>query len=160
MGELSVSVKGGLLDAAPFAEPQAILVGRVLLSRGFAARNAADLSRIMRLAADSFRAAAQPLLLWVVVDPEAEVPSRDAQHAMQRAVVSLLNYCQSVTLVVGGTGVRETLVRTTLRGMTTLGGNALRVRVAEDFAAAARAAGDPELDVAELEQAARAAGVL
>lgn len=150
---------GALQLSGGSEEPASVVVGRVLLAR-FLGGGQADLSRMLRQAADARKEAGQPILLWAVVASEAELPSQSAQEALQRTAVSLLNYCEALTLIVPGSEVRQTLLRSTLRGMATLISKALRVRVVQDFNAAARAAGDPALVAADLERAALAAGVV
>ena len=137
----------------------AVLLGRVFLSRAFKNESAGDLSRVLRQVASARREAGRPILCFMVVDPEAEVPSEAGRAVMQRATLSLLNYCESLTLVVEGNELKRTLLRTVYRGMATLGGQSLRIRVVDHLEAAARLAGEPELELPELERRGREAGV-
>jgi hypothetical protein len=137
----------------------AVLLGRVFLARGFKGESEGDLSRLLRLVANARREAGRPIVCFMVVDPDAEVPSEAARAAMQRASVSLLNYCESLTLIVEGNELKRTLTRTVLRGMATLGQKTLRIRVVDQLKEAARLAGDPELVLQELERRGRDVGV-
>lgn len=145
--------------SARIEEPASLVQGRVLLSRVVGGGNA-DLSRLLRLAAEARRTLGRPILLWAVIDQNAELPPASAQEALQRTTTSLLNYCDSVTLIVPGSDIHQTLARSTWRGMATLVSRAGRVRVVEDFSGAAKVAADPELVTSELERAARDAGIL
>lgn len=136
-----------------------MLLGRVLLSRGFKGESEADLSRVVRLVAGARREAGRPIVCFMVVDADAEVPSEAGRAALQRASVSLLNYCESLTLIVEGNELKRTLLRTVLRGMAPLGQAPLRIRVVDQLEAAARIAADPELALDELERRGRKAGV-
>ncbi len=144
------------LTSAPY-----VVVGHVLLWRLIGAGNA-DLSRMIRQAAAAWRDVGRPILLWAVLEQQADLPSPSVQAALLRAATSLVNYCESVTLIVPGNEVGQILVRSTLRGlsMTSLVSKTMRIRVVEDFAAAAKAAGDPTLVATELERAAEEAGIL
>ncbi len=138
----------------------AVLVGRVFLVRAFKTENAGDLSRVIRQVTSARREAGRPILCFMIVDPEAELPTDAGREAMQRTTLSLLNYCESVTLIIEGNELRQTLLRTVLRGMaTTLGGQPTRVRVVEQLQAAARLAGETELMLAQLIRLGREAGV-
>ena|SRR5260221_5998013 len=137
----------------------AVLVGRVFLSRAFKSDSAAELSRVLRQVASARQQAGRPLLCLMVVDPEAEIPSEAGRAAIQRTTLSLLNYCESLTLIVEGNGLEQSLLRTVLRGMATSGGKSLRLRVVEHLEAAARLADDPELVLSKLERLGREAGV-
>lgn len=137
----------------------AVLLGRVLLSRGFKGASEGDLSRLIRLVAHARREAGRSIVCFMIVDPDAEMPSEATGAAMQRASVSLLNYCESLTLIVEGNELKSILLRASLRGMATLGGNTLRIRVVDQLETAVRLAGDPELVLQELERRGRNAGV-
>lgn len=137
----------------------AVLLGRVFLSRGFKGESEGDLSRLLRLVASARREAGRPIVCFMLVDPDAEVPCEAALAAMQRASASLLTYCESLTLIVEGDELKRSLIRTVLRGMATLGPKPLRIRVVEQLEAAARIAGDPDLVLDELERRGREAGV-
>jgi hypothetical protein len=137
----------------------AVLLGRVFLSRAFKSESAGDLSRVLRQVAGARREAGRPILCFMIVDPDAEVPSEAGRQTLHRATVSLLNYCESLTLVVEGDALKRTLIRTVLRGMATLGGNSLRIRVVDHLEAAARLAGEPELELPELQRRGLEAGV-
>jgi hypothetical protein len=115
---------------------------------------------VLRQLAEARREAGHPLLCWLLVDPETEVPKPAARAAMLQVTSSLLTHCESLTLIVAGDGLGQTLLRTALRGMTTLGRHTLRARVVDSLEAAARMAGDPPIDLAALERAARLAGIL
>jgi len=136
-----------------------VLVGRVLLSRGFQSDSEVDLSRVLRVVANARREAGRPIVCFMVVDPDADVPSEAGRAAMQRASVSLLNYCESLTLIVEGNELKTTLLRTVLRGMATIGQKALRIRVVDQLEAALRIAAEPEVVLDELERRGREAGV-
>lgn len=137
----------------------AVLVGRVLLSRGFSDDREADLSRLLRQVATARREVGRPIVCFMIVDSDAEVPSEAGRAAMQRASVSLLNYCESLTLIVEGNGLKRTLLRTVFRGMVMLGKQTLRIRVVDQLEAAARLVAEPELELQELERRGRSAGV-
>jgi hypothetical protein len=137
----------------------AVLVGRVLLSRGFSDEREADLSRLLRQVAAARREVGRPIVCFMIVDSDAEVPSEAGRAAMQRASVSLLNYCESLTLIVEGNGLKRTLLRTVFRGMVMLGKQTLRIRVVDQLEAAARLVAEPELELQELERRGRSAGV-
>jgi formate-dependent phosphoribosylglycinamide formyltransferase (GAR transformylase) len=73
---------------------------------------------------------------------------------------SLLSYCESITFILPGAEVRQTLLRTALRSLAIkTGGKTSSVRVAESFAPVMRAARDAGLPVAALERAMREAGL-
>ena len=137
-----------------------MLVGRVFLSRAFDDESTRELSRVLRQLAEARREAGHPVLCWLLVDPETEVPKPAARAAMLQMTTSLLTHCESLTLIVAGDGLGQTLLRTALRGMTTLGRHTLRARVVDSLEAAVRMAGDPEIDLVALERAGRLAGVL
>jgi hypothetical protein len=137
-----------------------VLVGRVFLSRAFDDESTRELSRVLRQLAEARREAGHPVLCWLLVDPETDVPKPAARAAMLQVTTSMLTHCESLTLIVVGDGLRQTLLRTALRGMTTLGRHTLRARVVDSLEAAARMAGAPPVDMAALEHAARSAGIL
>lgn len=137
----------------------AVLVGRVLLSRGFSDESEAALSRMLRQVASARREAGRPIVCFMIVDPDAEVPSEAGRAAMQRASVLLLNHCESLTLIVEGNGLERTLLRAVFRGMVMLGKQSLRIRVVDQLEAAARLVAEPELELRELERRGRSAGV-
>jgi hypothetical protein len=142
---------------SPDTTSGAVLLGRVFLSRAFKSQSAGDWSRVLRQVASARREASRPILCFMVVDPDAEVPLEADRVAMQRAMASLLNYCESLTLVVAGNELKRSLLRTVLRGMATQGGQ--RIKVVDHLEAAARLAGEPELELPELERRGREAGV-
>jgi hypothetical protein len=137
----------------------AVLVGRVFLSRGFSDESEADLSRLLRQVATARREVGRPIVCFMIVDPNAEVPSEAGRAAMQRTSVSLLNYCESLTLIVEGNSLERTLLRAILRGMVMLGKQTPRIRVVDQLEAAARLVAEPELELHELERRGRSAGV-
>ena len=150
-----VSVK--LVSAGPVSE--AVLMGRVFLSRAFKTDSSAELSRVLRQVAGARQQVGRPLLCLIVVDPEAVLPSEAGRLAIQRATLSLLNYCESLTLIVEGNELQQSLLRTALRGMATIAGKSVRLRVVEHLQAAARIVDDPGLVLPELERLGREAGV-
>jgi hypothetical protein len=136
-----------------------VLVGRVFLCRALGDESTLELSRVLRRVSEARREAGRPLLCWLVVDPQANVPSAAAGAALLKLTSSLLNHCESLTLIVIGDGLGQTLLRTSLRGLTTRP-QTLRVRVVDGLEAAARIAGDPSIDLAQLDRAARSAGIV
>lgn len=143
------------------ANPGAVLVGRVFLSRAFAGESPAELLRAVRLASMARRDAGQPIICFIVVDRDAEPPSEEARAALRRATQSLLGYCEFLAFIVEGAEVRQTLLRSMLRSMTTgLGGQPSRVRVVDSLEAAARSTGGTNLISEELLRQGRRAGVL
>jgi hypothetical protein len=146
-----------------FAEANsgAVLVGRVFLSRAFAGESPAELLRAVRLASMARRDARQPIICFIVVDRDAELPSEEARAALRRAAQSLLGYCEFLAFIVEGAEVRQTLLRSMLRSMTTgVGSQPSRVRVVDSLEAAARTTGGAELLSEELLREGRRAGVL
>ncbi|HXK16164.1 MAG TPA: hypothetical protein VNG33_00070, partial [Polyangiaceae bacterium] len=89
-----------------------VLLGRVFLARAFDGNSGADLSRLIRQVASARREAGKPILCLMIVDPSTELPSEEKRTAMQRTLVSLLNYCDSLTLILEGNELRQTLLRT------------------------------------------------
>jgi hypothetical protein len=126
-------------------------VGRVLLLRAFKSDSASGLSRVLRHVTSARRAAGRPIVCFMIVDPEAEVPSDAGRAALQRTTLSLLDYCESLTLIVEGSALHQTLLRASLRGMaSTPGVQASRVRVVEDLQMAAKMAAEPGLMLQDL----------
>ena len=134
-------------------------MGRVLLLGGFKSESASGLSRALRHVTSARRTASRQIVCFMIVDPEAELPSEAGREALQRTTVSLLEYCESLTLIVEGNELRQTLLRAVLRGMATPGGQSSRVRVVEDLRVAARLAAEPDLVLPELVRRGREAGV-
>ena len=136
------------------------LVGRVYLARAFGNVTKTDLALILRSVAAARKVVGQPLLYWPMFTEVAEAPNAEMRAALQRATATLFSYCESMTLIIPGAGLKPSLLRTALRGMVLVGGYADRIRIAEDLTRAVGLANDPALDTAELERAARKAGII
>lgn len=136
-----------------------VLVGRVFLARAVGTVTQTELSRVLRAVAAARKAVDRPLLYWPVFSGPAEMPTGETRAAMQRATTSLFSYCEAMTLVITGDGLKQSLLRTGLRGLIAIGGYSNRVRIATSLAAAVEAANDSEIVLSELESAASAAGI-
>jgi hypothetical protein len=133
-----------------------VRVGRVFLARAAVSESARERSQVLRRLSEARREAAHPILCWLILDARGDVPSAAASSAVLPLVGSLLNLCESLTLIVIGDGLEQRLLRATLRGLTRA--HILRVRVVDSLDAAAKIAGDPAIDVAQLERAAGSSG--
>lgn len=121
-------------------------VGRVFLSSVLGAESLGDLSRNLRQTAEA-RREEQPLLCWLFIDPETPIPGPEDRLALQKTALSLLSHCESLTLIVEGDGIQQSLLRATLRGIVTQVGQTQRMRVVEGLEAAARSAADPSIEL-------------
>jgi hypothetical protein len=131
-------------------EPSALLGEYVYIARAVASANEAELSRLVRSVAEARRGATRPVVCLLLVVAETELPSALGRQALQRTLVILANYCESVAFVVSGSGVERSLLRTLLRGVVSASGQATKVRVVEDVEGLARASSDPGLASATL----------
>lgn len=87
----------------------------------------------------ALRAAKSPPALWIVIDTErSDLPPPDARTALQDGARSLFGLTRSVDLVILGTGLRASLMRTLLRTMAIVARIRDRMHVHEGVEEAAR----------------------
>lgn len=140
------------------AFPTAV-IGKVFLARARHKIAVGDLSMVLRAVAAARRQVGAGLLYWPVIEACSEMPPPDVRLAMQQATTTLLSLCESMTVIVLGVGVKASLMRTGIRGLSLVAGHRGKVRVVESLAAAVAAANDSSIHLAEIENAAGALGI-
>ena len=143
------------------AAVEVLRLGRLFLVRRRPGQTQADIDNILRRLESEHRAVGKQLFYVALVRPERQLPDQVERAAIEAATPKILEFCESISVVIEGHGILVGLMRAVVRTMMVMASRYEKVRIHASLAEALASLG-PSTDVPPeaVLRAAREAGLI